>query len=249
MHWLQDLVLSVLFPYLLPSLPVYEEDGWPANQFRSILEYLLISLCHINSEDTRDVLETFIRRTFSILRHEISLDNDLEFLANIQKRSTFGRHYKFKSEAYSFYATSFLIENKADIHFENDYALRDGCKIGHTRTVALLLEQKADIHVSNDYGIRLASKHGHKDIVALLIQHKADIHAEDNDAVRLASGYGHKDVVALLLEHKADLHAEDGFAVRSASSNGHTDVVALLLEHKADVHAKNDSAISMCKLL
>jgi ankyrin repeat protein len=238
MFWSQDVVISVLFPYLLPSLPICEQDCWSGKKFKSILEYLLTSFCHVSLEKTQGALEIFIRRIFSVSCDEISLDNDLKFLANIKDRSTFGLRQDF-SEAYSFYATSFLIENGANIYYENDRALQWASGYGHRNVVALLLEQKANVHAKNDYALRWASENGHRDVATLLLEHKANVHANSDYAIRWAIQKGHTNVVALLLEHKADVHVIDDYAIRP-SYNNQKDIEALLLEHRADVHAKDD---------
>jgi hypothetical protein len=38
----QDVLISVVFPYLLPSLPVSNWESWSSYDFRSVLEYLLV---------------------------------------------------------------------------------------------------------------------------------------------------------------------------------------------------------------
>jgi hypothetical protein len=52
----------------------------------------------------------------------------------------------------------------ADIHVENDYALRWASTKGHLETVKYLVESGADIHAYNDAALRLASDYGHLDI-------------------------------------------------------------------------------------
>jgi ankyrin repeat protein len=68
-----------------------------------------------------------------------------------------------------------LLKEGADIHDDNDNALRWACNNGHLEVVKLLLENGADVHADNDDSLRLASKRGYLKIVKLLIQHGADI--------------------------------------------------------------------------
>ena len=49
----------------------------------------------------------------------------------------------------------------ADIHANNDMALRWTAYNGHTGTVALLLDRGADIHANDDGALRLAVERGH----------------------------------------------------------------------------------------
>ena len=124
-----------------------------------------------------------------------------------------------------------LIEEGANVHAGNDYALRYASENGHTQVVKLLLEHGANVHVYDDYALREASECGHTDIVKLLLEHGANVHADNNYALRHASKNRHTDIVKLLLKHSANVHARDDFALCYASKNGHTKVVALLKQY------------------
>jgi ankyrin repeat protein len=208
MSWSQDVVVSVLFPYLLPSLPVCKSECWSRRHIRSIFEELLLFYCGVPVKRIRELLKIFIARVLSISSiNNRNLDRDLYFLADIERRCSFTKLDEWRSSTYSLYACSFLIENKVDIHEKSDCALR------------------------------LASENGYEDVVALLIQHKAAVHACCDASVHWASYFGHKDTVALLLEHKANVHAQDDQAIQWASQNGYKDIVALLIQHKENIHA------------
>jgi hypothetical protein len=58
MSWSQDVVISVLFPYLLPSLPIYQSDLWSTEHIKRILEELLVFYCGIPIKGTQESLET-----------------------------------------------------------------------------------------------------------------------------------------------------------------------------------------------
>jgi ankyrin repeat protein len=269
MHWSQDIVVSILFPYLLPSLPIFTRDCWPKEKFKGVLEYLLMLFCNIDPKEIQDALKMFIKQVFLISSSETSLDNDISFLADISQRSSFEILLNTGSEAHCLYGCSFLIEHKADIHENNDFILTHSSCSGYKHVVALLLKHKANIHANYDFSLRFSSCNGHKDTVALLLEHKADIHAMNNNALRNAIVNGRKDVVALLLEykantesymlaatetnhpeivvlllqHKADIHALKNNAIKSAVKNGHRDIVGLLIEHKANVHKLGKNSI------
>ena len=66
-----------------------------------------------------------------------------------------------------------------------------------------LLNEGADIHAGNDYALRHASRYGHLEIVKLLLDRGADIHACDDYALRWASHNGHLETVKLLLSRGA----------------------------------------------
>jgi hypothetical protein len=231
----EDVVISVLFPYLLPSLPVCTSECWSRKHIRSIFEHLLLFYCDVSVGRIQELLKTFVRRVLSLTVSSSSnrnLDQDLHFLADIEGRCSFDRSRIWKSNAYSLYACSFLIENEVDLKV-GKFNLVLASQNFHKDTVILLIKYKGGIHASKEYALRWTSLYGNKDIVALLLEHEADIHALDDFALRWASFNGHKDTVALLLEHKADVHAKDDQALEWATDNGHKDTIALLLEHKA----------------
>lgn len=72
---------------------------------------------------------------------------------------------------------------------------------GHVEVVKLLLEAGADIHVNNDYALRMTSGNGCVETVKILLNAGADIHARDDEALRWASSNGHAEVVNLLQNH------------------------------------------------
>jgi len=69
---------------------------------------------------------------------------------------------------------------------------------GHLPVVQFLVEHGADVHADNDYALRWASNNGHLDVVKFLIEHGADIHADNDCALRWASSRVHLPVVQFL---------------------------------------------------
>jgi ankyrin repeat protein len=229
MPWSQEVVISILFPYLLPSLPVSKEECWSKRDVRPIFERLLMSFCNILINKTRKLLETFTRRMLSIPRYcRRNHNKDLYFLMDIENRCSFIRFNGWKSSVYTLYTCSFLIQYKIDVHQHDDFALRFASEKGYKDTVSLLLEQKANVHARDDEALRNASVNGQKDVVSLLLEHKANVHADNNSALRLASYHAHKDIVSLLLEHKADVHVNNDLDLQEAIGRLQKDVLALL---------------------
>ena len=136
-----------------------------------------------------------------------------------------------------------LIQDGADVHASDDFALRWASEKGCTEIVQVLLDHGADVHADNDLALQWASKEGHSEVVKVLLDHGADVHADDDFALQWASEKGHAEVVQVLLDHGADVHARRDFALRWASRNGHTEIVRVLLAHGADVHARDDFAL------
>ena len=63
-----------------------------------------------------------------------------------------------------------LVENGADIHAWEDYALRCACSYGQLDMVKYLIEKGANIHAYNDEALRYATGNGYLEIVEYLIE-------------------------------------------------------------------------------
>jgi hypothetical protein len=212
MSWPQDIVISILFPYLLPSLPVCKNEIWSKQNVRAVLGHLLVSFCNV--AETQELLKTFTGRMLCSSNSKRDLEQDLHFLVDIESRCSFTKLYdgpsgmnpSCKLSVHSLFACSFLIQYKIDIHQDNDIALRCASEYGYKDTVSLLIEHKAYVHAKDDCALRWASGCGHTEVVALLIEHKADVHAKHDDSLRWAKLNGHKDVVNLLFEQEKTDH-------------------------------------------
>ena len=64
-----------------------------------------------------------------------------------------------------------------------------------------LLDDGANVHANNDCALRCTSRHGYIDIVKLLLEHGADVHAHDGSSLAWAFRNAHYDVVKLLRDH------------------------------------------------
>ncbi|WP_175888215.1 ankyrin repeat domain-containing protein [Burkholderia contaminans] len=140
------------------------------------------------------------------------------------------------------------IQNGADIHANNDLALRMASGEGHLEVVKYLVEQGADIHGFDNQALIWASGEGHLQVVQYLIEQGADIHADDDGALKSASINGHLDVVQCLVENGADIHSDHDLAFRHAAENGHLEVVQYFVDQGADIHAEceiYDTALEM----
>ncbi|GAF86334.1 unnamed protein product [marine sediment metagenome] len=100
---------------------------------------------------------------------------------------------------------------------------------GRLDHVIIAMNKGADIHAQDDFAVKIASENGHLDIVKYLVSQGANIHADNDFSVILASQYGHLDTVKYLVSQDANIHTWDDFAVIWASENGHTDVVDYLV--------------------
>ena len=87
------------------------------------------------------------------------------------------------------------LQDGADIHTWDDFALRVAAEKGHTETVKLLLERGAKIHVLDDAPLRFAARSGHTGTVKLLLEHGATIVPYIK---RIAEDRGNPEILSLL---------------------------------------------------
>ena len=97
--------------------------------------------------------------------------------------------------------------------------------------IPLAVKAGADVHANDDIALRMASANGHAAVVECLLKAGADIHAKDDEALQWSSYNGYAAVVECLLKAGADVHAKDDFALRKASEYGHAAVVDLLKKY------------------
>jgi ankyrin repeat protein len=129
-----------------------------------------------------------------------------------------------------------------------DHALHRAVAGGHVPVVELLLNAGADIHSEEDYALRLAASpskcsQASEDMLNLLIRRGANVHVHDDFALRWAAGKGHLPLVRVLLANGGNARAHNNHALFWASGNGHTPVVLLLIQHGAEVTACNSYAL------
>ncbi|KAJ2133965.1 hypothetical protein J3F82_006863, partial [Coemansia sp. RSA 637] len=103
----------------------------------------------------------------------------------------------------------------------------------------------ANVHDDDDMALRLAAGLGHLHVARLLLDARANIEASDGEPLALAASNGHIDMVRLLIAHGADARAAHSRALRRAVLAGDAAVecVRLLLDHGADARVMNDSCL------
>lgn len=174
-------------------------------------------------------------------------------------------------------AIPFLIEQKADISYNEGECLLRAVEKGHTGAVEILISHKADVNSNPKSYLRTASQKGHTKIVRMLVDAKADIRANGDEALEIAAMYHRVDtckllieygaqvrfngtairtvvggenpqLIRLILDHKADLNCYDGIAAMNhAFLRGSKEVISILLEYKADVRKLSRDVL--CKLV
>ena len=122
-----------------------------------------------------------------------------------------------------------LVENGADIHFDNDQVFVMAASYDHLDIVKYLLSKGINIHTRNDTALIMASYHGHLEMVKLLVENGADIHAGNDAALIYTVQNNRPAIVKYLVEQGADIHADDNKLLLTAKINNFTEIHDFLL--------------------
>lgn len=108
--------------------------------------------------------------------------------------------------------------------------LAESSRRGELALVIWSLKKGADIHHDNDYALRWASERGYFEIVKYLVENGANIHASEDWALITASGSGHLEIVKYLADRGSNINSRNNLALRWAVRGGKTEVVNYLLD-------------------
>ena len=70
---------------------------------------------------------------------------------------------------------------------------------GNLKIIKYLVEQGADIHADNDYALRLASSYGKLEIIKYLVEKGSNIYMNNNSALRRASQSNQLEIIQYFL--------------------------------------------------
>ena len=111
--------------------------------------------------------------------------------------------------------------------FMNDLLI-ESVKLGILPIIKKLIEQGANIHAEDDYAIRWAAWNGHLETVKYLVSQGANVHAGNDKAIKWAAQNGHLETVKYLVSQGANVSARDDYAIKWAAHNGHLETVKYL---------------------
>ncbi|MCK9596203.1 ankyrin repeat domain-containing protein [Candidatus Pacearchaeota archaeon] len=77
--------------------------------------------------------------------------------------------------------------------------LIDAISINDLQQVKECIENGADIHAHDEYALKYAAMYGYLNIVKYLVEHGADIYALDNYTLKWATYFEHFDVIKYLI--------------------------------------------------
>jgi ankyrin repeat protein len=244
-------VLSILLDELLGSA----SGGSSPVEFRhkliSDMEFSLFHACHSGLHDAvRLLLGAFGRLNVSITSHVMPLEvavrgNHLKVVRVFTDAGIDMRHVGGMALAWSHSAdmAEFLIERGADVHMDDEFALRIACMFNRPGVVRVLLKAGANARIMENTCIRNAAISGSAEVVQVLIDSGVDPTVQNNEPLVEAATLGHEGVVKVLLRAGADARARNCTCLIMASARGFDSIVTLLLEAGADVHASDDEAL------
>ena len=108
----------------------------------------------------------------------------------------------------------FLLVEKLDIHYHNDFVFRIACKKGYLPVVNYLLTSEeltehSDIHANNELGLRKACEFGHLEVVKYLtmspdLKEQANIEAINDSVMKTVKTHKNPALEQFLLYFKLD---------------------------------------------
>jgi hypothetical protein len=97
-----------------------------------------------------------------------------------------------------------LIDSKADIHTQNEEALRTAVIYNNLKIMNRLIGCGANIRVNNDFCVGYAAISNYIDIVNRLIECGTNIHAYYENILCETADFGHREMTYILLDNGAD---------------------------------------------
>ncbi|AGF85728.1 repeat protein [Moumouvirus goulette] len=121
------------------------------------------------------------------------------------------------------------LTNTLSTYSDLSYALLHSSSSGNLEIVQFLIESGANIHANNDIALKTASLNGHLEIVQYLVSIGANINTSKNYAIRWAARRGHLQVVKYLLECGVDICANNNYTLRCIIDYGHPKIVEYVM--------------------
>lgn len=114
-----------------------------------------------------------------------------------------------------------------------DHALIEASQHGHLNIVVYLVNLGANIHANNDCAVRQASFSGHLDIIKYLVDLGANVRADNDQAIRWVCASGELNVIKyLLLRGAYHQRIKVNFdVIKNLYSSGHFDVIHKLINN------------------
>lgn len=132
-----------------------------------------------------------------------------------------------------------LLYSRKNIHRDNQYLLRQACRIGNVELVKLFLRYGAEIPTGEGTEMIEISMKGHVELLKYFIELGVNIHEFDEIYLRCAISSGNLEFVKILLDSGANIHILDDKPFMNAILSGKISSVKLLIQYGANLSAQN----------
>jgi ankyrin repeat protein len=133
-----------------------------------------------------------------------------------------------------FNAVKYLIDNGANIHYNNESALFSSLNNYHPDITLFLMKNGADVSAREYYAFNLIGTYSYVNIMDYLMEVGVDIHV-DNIAMKASLRNHCHEMIDYLIDHGADIRAQNDEILLISAQEGLCDLVEYSVDHGADV--------------
>ena len=148
---------------------------------------------------------------------------------------------------YSIVNINILINNGADIHYENENALILSIENNKINNFYFLIQKGANFYKKMDILLRVSIYCGIFEIFKYLFEYESIVHSMKNELLIYTINYGTIDILKYLIDNGADIHHENNQVIRILSQcyNIKIDIFKYLINLNLEFYSKNKFAKSI----
>lgn len=128
-------------------------------------------------------------------------------------------------------AVTKLLENDANVHAKDDFALRYSATCGRVQMVSKLLEYGANIDVHDGSILIQCANHNNATMVSKLLEWGANVHVRDDIVLRCSVGYNNLPMISELLERGANLWCDNGSILNGLKDSFNKELADVILPY------------------
>lgn len=138
-----------------------------------------------------------------------------------------------------------LVIINGDLNYIHE-ALVEASSHCHTTIMKLLLNNGADVQYDNNLPLKNAVTNGHSDAVKILLDNGANVHVDSNDLLAMCCEAGdYDDVLTLLIEYGIDISKKYQLAINLSFSKGRKSCMQVLVNYNVKTLSKTPSSSSI----
>lgn len=137
--------------------------------------------------------------------------------------------------------TQYLVEIGANVHYQDDFALRFAVKYHDLYFIKILIEHGANIHTHDNWVFKTAVSRTNVDLVKLLVAKGISINCCNNYLLRMSVICNNMELVKYFVEN--DKYKEYDSALQLAIQYAHVNIASYLVSQGADIKTCRDIEI------